>query len=738
MPGFRSTDAPWPLYLALCLAPHATAAAVPPSVERLLTPEPAAPSGKAELTDSGGAGADQPLIYLVRSPDGSSQTASSQQSVTELLEADRIQAAARQQDMEPRHWLEATYPDALHMGIIRPGREEPLEENVITTANEDALPLRLPEIEWLNLRRFWNPTGYSGAGARIGILDSGFKSIVPPGFRAGDDDNFTTKYRIHPAFTDGSDYPSQPLVYRPESPELNNRYYGAPRRDPDSVAKQYQIKGLRSAHGTQMSCALAGGDWSNDGRYRPRGAAPDATLVFDFAGDETVQIDPLTGDYVDRATAIRTTLNSLAWISHQDIHLINYSFGHGKHYAQAWADLEYDPSAVLVPYSAIARAFDRAAYHLDFLLFKSAGNRSLANDPYGFTLSEPADTYNGIAVGNMNPYYEEGEPDNMRERKPRERHHLRLASGRGPSLDGRRKPDIVAPGSHVMSCTVPFIDDEREDYQPRVEARTVSGTSIAAPLAGGVAALIGEALRSDDASSWNLSGMPTRYSLATKAVLINSAENRSPTAYESARHIGALGREPSIFEDRNNRQWNNGYGFGYIDAGVAAEDYRNLLQDSIAPGETRYYRLRAQGTQPPGADTTLKVTMAWEKRFPLQTSHRDYDYGHPLTPMTMTLFRAGTAVASDDSAIDPSMTRHRINRKVVDYAVHPVENDDYTAYNNVLQLQDANIPHHADSCVAISVMTTDMQAIAGQPREAYVLAANYPLQPVDSCAIESS
>jgi serine protease AprX len=54
-------------------------------------------------------------------------------------------------------------------------------------------------------------------------------------------------------------------------------------------------------------------------------------------------------------------------------------------------------------------------------------------------------------------------------------------SSKGPTGDGRRKPDLVAPGEKIISCASPRVPngpDYRED----------SGTSMAAPHVSGVIA----------------------------------------------------------------------------------------------------------------------------------------------------------------------------------------------------------------------------------------------------------
>ena len=57
-------------------------------------------------------------------------------------------------------------------------------------------------------------------------------------------------------------------------------------------------------------------------------------------------------------------------------------------------------------------------------------------------------------------------------------------SSKGPTGDGRAKPDVIAPGERIISCA----SSQREDHAAGVDYREDSGTSMAAPHVSGVIA----------------------------------------------------------------------------------------------------------------------------------------------------------------------------------------------------------------------------------------------------------
>ncbi|RME44338.1 MAG: hypothetical protein D6791_13405, partial [Chloroflexi bacterium] len=99
-------------------------------------------------------------------------------------------------------------------------------------------------------------------------------------------------------------------------------------------------------------------------------------------------------------------------------------------------------------------------------------------------------------------------------------------SSRGPTDDGRIKPDVVAPGTNIVSARShdPGFDPALEswgEYESNSNYVYNAGTSMATPLVAGAATLVRE---------WYLKrqGLPNPSSALIKATLINGAVDMTP------------------------------------------------------------------------------------------------------------------------------------------------------------------------------------------------------------------
>jgi hypothetical protein len=137
-------------------------------------------------------------------------------------------------------------------------------------------------------------------------------------------------------------------------------------------------------------------------------------------------------------------------------------------------------------------------------------------------------------------------------------HHVSEFSARGPSLDGRLKPDVMAPGESIISSK----SDQRltGHSQCRTDGsslKSLDGTSMATPVTAGAAAMVrqyfmdGYYLASKDVTfqvGSNRGNVPS--AALVKAVLINSGvgvKGSVPKSSEDRRTTIPVGTMPSHF-----------------------------------------------------------------------------------------------------------------------------------------------------------------------------------------------
>jgi subtilase family serine protease len=152
---------------------------------------------------------------------------------------------------------------------------------------------------------------------------------------------------------------------------------------------------------------------------------------------------------------------------------------------------------------------DRANYYDKYyngregltILF-AAGN----DGPGTGTVSPPATAKNILSVGNHQNRYS-GAPDT-----------LMSGSSRGPTDDGRIKPDVIAPGGYVRSCRAQEATDTSGSTWSNNWYLEYTGTSMATPNAAGAAAMVREYLE-------EIAQRPAPQGALVKALLVLGAQD---------------------------------------------------------------------------------------------------------------------------------------------------------------------------------------------------------------------
>ena len=273
---------------------------------------------------------------------------------------------------------------------------------------------------------------------------------------------------------------------------------------------------------------------------------------------------------------------------------------------------------------------------------KSAGNQGIAEPGSKSTMTSPADNYNGITVANMNPTII---VNGIAQQTPdRSLHAIRYTSSRGPTLNGRRKPDITAPGNDTRTCA-PDAQKYKLFYPPGMDFhdgyRLMGGTSSAAPHVGAAILLL------QDAGIKN--------PIAEKALLLNSADAWTDSSkpgpddpfheYKGG-HYAVMGSE-----------WNPTYGWGYLNMQKAFEQRNHIIEDQLTLNETvKEYK----ADLPVGG----KVTLVHERR----VGHNDNGSEWRLSHLSLEIYDEKTQqlVAQDSSQIDSVHQVANCTRKLGD------------------------------------------------------------------------
>jgi len=286
-----------------------------------------------------------------------------------------------------------------------------------------------------------------------------------------------------------------------------------------------------------------------------------------------------------------------------DLFLEAYNWGSRIH-SNSWG------SAVSGEYTTDSQAVDRFMWdHPDMLLVFAAGNAG--TDKYltlGYvdedSLDAPGTAKNALTVGasdnvrdtgGYNPGgacstwygcwpsdfpYSPTSSDRLSDNSG----ELAAFSGRGPANDGRRKPDVVAPGTNILSTRSSAASGTGWGIY-NTYYLYMGGTSMATPLTAGAAALVREYYIEEYAH--------TPSAALLKGTLINSAVDI--TGY------GNTGQEAGLPIPNNHEGW------GRVNVNAATSGGRQFVDGvTVRTGDSLSYTYDVGSSATP-----LKVTLAW-------------------------------------------------------------------------------------------------------------------------------
>jgi hypothetical protein len=206
-------------------------------------------------------------------------------------------------------------------------------------------------------------------------------------------------------------------------------------------------------HGSHVAGTAAGDNFATPLIHDTAdGMAPGAKLVIQDAGFATDNCGDLPGigcPVVDLVPLFQQTYDQGARI-----------------HTNSWGDNENDPTQH--DYSAGSQDVDEFMWaHPDFLILFAAGNSGPGNASVG----SPSTAKSGLSVGATLRGTSAGSMAGF--------------SSCGPTLDGRRKPEITVPGSSILSANA-----DNNVGSNNCNTKSSSGTSMATPGAAGLAALV--------------------------------------------------------------------------------------------------------------------------------------------------------------------------------------------------------------------------------------------------------
>jgi hypothetical protein len=276
-------------------------------------------------------------------------------------------------------------------------------------------------------------------------------------------------------------------------------------------------------HGSHVAGTAAGDNFANLLVHNPGdGMAPGAKLVIQDAGFSTDNCGDLPG--------IGCPVVDL-----NPIFLQTYNQGARLH-TNSWGDNEN--AAVQNNYSTASQDVDEFMWnHKDFLIFFAAGN----GGPGTGTVGSPSTAKSAVSVGAT--------------LRGTSAQSMASFSSCGPTDDGRIKPEVTVPGSSIVSA-----NNDLSVASNNCGTKTSSGTSMAAPGAAGLAALI----RQYYTEGWYPGGAPSAADAFTpsaallRATLVNSAQNTTNTTAIPANCQGwgrVLLENALFFPGQSRRLW---------------------------------------------------------------------------------------------------------------------------------------------------------------------------------------
>jgi serine protease AprX len=234
-------------------------------------------------------------------------------------------------------------------------------------------------------------------------------------------------------------------------------------------------------------------------------------------------------------------------------------------------------------------------------------------------------------------------------------------SGRGPTHDGRIKPDVVAPGTYILSTRSRAT--QSTGWGPSADPLYMfeGGTSMATPLVAGCVANVRAFLRT-------VHGIRKPSAALLKALIINGARDLSGQYVPS--EAAAIPNNSEGFGRVDLRAVVGPYGARgtvvFLDEGKAIDTGQRLLQSAKIPAGAKVLKVTLVWTDPPGeglqSDLDLIVTAgAQERHGNMPAGSAEFDRTNNVEQVVWTNVPAGPATVT--------VVAHRVTLRAQTFAL---------------------------------------------------------------------